>query len=124
MKNVIEVSNSLNNTTGEEQTSLCTQVKCTIYYRNRLNFYSRHMQLPKHQVKQKERNLELQKTSFLVADHDCASERDGKLALYHVNPVFYKGGNREPDTGLNKNKKAIHMKTRKKYLTYSLKIEV
>ena len=44
-------------------------------------------------------------------------------ALRHVNPV-YKGGNTGPETGLNNNKKAIHTKNRKKYLTYSLKIEV
>lgn len=46
------------------------------------------------------------------------------LALLHINPVFYKGGNTGPDIGLNKIKKAIHMKNNGKYLTYSLKIEV
>lgn len=46
------------------------------------------------------------------------------LPLLYVKPACYKRGNARPDFGLRKMKKAIHVRDKKKHLTYSLKIEV
>lgn len=76
--NVTEGSNRGDNTSGKERALV--HVKHMIYYSNGLSLYQKLHNFPNTytnvQVKQRERNLELQKAPSLLTNRDCASERD------------------------------------------------